>query len=154
MELEALVKDLGSRLGVTIETSPEGAFDLEVDGMPMAVRPVDDGRAVSLFAVIGQPPPERLEALYAMLLKANHLFAGTAGATLSLDPETNDVSLYRVLDLRVLDADTFYAEMERFVNSLDAWRTVVTEFRASEPSFGAVDAEPPRFGSMDGFMMA
>ena len=153
MELDALVKDLESRLGVTIEMSPEGSFGLEVDGMPMAVRPVEDGRAVSFFAVIGQPPPERLESLYAILLKANHLFAGTAGATLSLDPATNDVALYRVLELGLLDADTFYSELERFVNSLDSWRTIVTEFRASEPPAIAVEAEPPRFGA-DGFMMA
>ena len=40
-----------------------------------------DGLAVVGAAVIGEPPPERLEGLYKTILSANHLFAGTGGAT-------------------------------------------------------------------------
>ena len=82
------------------------------------------------------------------LQAADYVIRAANGTTV-----TNDVALYRVLELGLLDADTFYSELERYVNSLDSWRTIVTEFRASEPSSDAVEAEPPRFGA-DGFMMA
>lgn len=49
-------------------------------------------------ADLGEVPPESREALYKTLLEANDLFAGTLGATLSLNPANGRVRLQRFDD--------------------------------------------------------
>ncbi|MBR4251540.1 MAG: type III secretion system chaperone [Kiritimatiellae bacterium] len=46
----------------------------------------------------GRAPPEGREALYKTLLEANDLFAGTLGATLSLNPANGRIRLQRFDD--------------------------------------------------------
>ena len=133
MEFSSIVRDFEQRFGIGIRVSDEGAFALEIDGATFVVRSVEDGRRVSLAARIGLPPPERLEELYAALLKANHLFLATGGATLSLDPETDEVTLCQSFDTRAMTPEEFHAEFAGFVETHGAWRTVVSEFRAREP---------------------
>jgi len=107
----------------------------------------------ALTGDVGEPPPERLEGLYKTLLGANHLFGGTAGATISLDPDNGRIALCRALPLATLDGDKFYAEVERFVNTAETWAKVVSDYRgaaAEAPDEGAAE-ERPAFGA-GGFM--
>ena len=59
---------------------------------------------------------------------------GTGGATLSLNHETGRFVLCRVLQCKAIDDDSFYAEVERFVSSLETWTKVIGNFRDSPPS--------------------
>lgn len=152
MELNVIAQDLGNRLGIEIVVSEEGSFGLEVDGMSIVVETIAGTQSVVLSSLIAQPPPERMEGLYGILLKANHRFAATAGSTLSLDPESGEVALGRILDLRAMDGEEFFNALEGFVNTLETWRETVSEFRAMPPPVESAADDMPQFGGMNGFM--
>lgn len=85
---------------------------------------------------------------------AFHLFGGTAGATISLDPDNGRIVLCRLLPLATLDADRLYAEVERFVNTVATWAKVVADYRgaaAEVPGEGSAEEIPAMFGA-GGFM--
>jgi len=144
MEFNELLKDLGAKLGGTFELTPDesGTVMLEIDEMPVSILELNELGLVVLLGVVGElPPEEKIERLYRALLEANHHFAGTAGATLSVNPETNAVELCRPLVRAVLDGERLFNELERFVNTLEVWRKLVTEFRGTVEGAPKASAE-------------
>jgi len=135
MEYQELLDSFAKKLGGEVEIKPDasGAVMLDVDGMPLSIMGMEELGLVALIGVIGEPPPEdRMERLYAALLEANHNFAGTAGATLSINPETRNISLCKTMPLALADADGFFNDVERFVNTLENWRKLVSDYRGAE----------------------
>ena len=158
METSELVKSLGEKMGVELALE-DGAAAFEADGMTVAVVDLPELGSVAIAGDIGEPPPERLEALYRTMLEAQHLFRGTFGATISLDPETGRFALNKAIALATVDADSFAGEVERFVNTLETFAKIVREFRAVPPEAAsaaplddaAASAASPGFGGT-GFM--
>ena len=151
MDSKELIADIAKRIG--LEYDGGDTFSFEADGLVVAISSLPELDAVVLTGDVGEPPPERLEGLYKTLLGANHLFGGTAGATISLDPDTGRIALCRALPLMTLDGEKFYAEVERFVNTAETWAKVVADYRgaaAEAPDEGAAE-ERPAFGA-GGFM--
>ena len=151
MDAKELIADIAKRIG--LEYDGGDTFSFEADGLVVAISSLPELDAVVLTGDVGEPPPERLEGLYRTLLGANHLFGGTAGATISLDPDTGRIALCRALPLMTLDGEKFYAEVERFVNTAETWAKVVSDYRgaaAEAPDEGAAE-ERPAFGA-GGFM--
>ena len=151
MEAKELIADIAKRIG--LEYDGGDTFSFEADGLVVAISNLPELDAIALPGDIGEPPPERLEGLYKTLLGANHFFGGTAGATISLDPDTGRIALCRALPLATLDGEKFYAEVERFVNTAETWAKVVSDYRgaaAEAPDEGAAE-ERPAFGA-GGFM--
>ena len=144
MEFEELIKVLAAEtgLGESLTIDAENRCLVAFDGMEVALQGVDTAGQVHFFASLGEPPPERLEALYRGMLEANHLFRGTAGATLSLDPETGVAYLCRALACAALDGETFLAELENFVNTVEAWRRLVSDYRDHGAAPAAADVPP------------
>ena len=128
-----------------------GALSFEADGLGVTINRLPELDSITLTGDIGEPPPERLEGLYKTLLGANHLFGGTAGATISLDPDTDRIALCLALPLATLDGDKFYAEVERFVNTAETWAKVVADYRDAASAADESEAAPPAF-SGNGFM--
>ena len=151
MDAKELIADIAKRIG--LEYDGGDTFSFEADGLVVAISSLPELDAVALTGDVGEPPPERLEGLYKTLLGANHFFGGTAGATISLDPDNGRIALCRALPLATLDGDKFYAEVERFVNTAETWAKVVSDYRgaaAEAPDEGAAE-ERPAFGA-GGFM--
>ena len=151
MDAKELIADIAKRIG--LEYDGGDTFSFEADGLVVAISSLPELDAVVLTGDVGEPPPERLEGLYRTLLGANHLFGGTAGATISLDPDNGRIALCRALPLVTLDGEKFYAEVERFVNTAETWAKVVSDYRgaaAEAPDEGAAE-ERPAFGA-GGFM--
>jgi len=143
MEFNELMKGLAAELGGAVELTPDesGTVMLEIDEMPVSILELNELGLVVLLGIVGDlPPEEKIERLYRALLEANHHFSGTAGATLSVNPETNAVELCRPLERAVLDGERLFGELERFVNTLEVWRKLVTDFRGTVE--GAPTAEP------------
>lgn len=133
--VRAFAKKLGD--GVKLEPDESGAVMLDVDGMSLTIMGLEDVGLVVLSGVIGVPPPEeRKERLYEAVLKANYNFSGTAGATMSINPDTDELTLCKALPLNLVDGETFFAETESFLNVLESWRKIVSNFRGhvDEPS--------------------
>jgi len=137
MRFDELLKAFGEKLGGNMELTPDesGAVALDIDGMPLTILGLEEVGRVALVGVIGEPPPEeKMERLYRAMLEANHNFAGTAGATLSINPDTGKVSLCRMLPLELMDGEKFFSETEHFVNTLEMWRKLVEDFRGADLS--------------------
>ncbi len=131
METTELLKDLGDRLGVPLELDADGVCAFEADGLLVSIHDLPELGAIALLGDLGDPPPERLEGLYAAMLEANHLFRDTGGATLSRNPDNNRLALCRVLSRATLSPDGFYDAVERFVSAAQVWAKVVHDYRAA-----------------------
>lgn len=129
MDAPDLIAALGERLGIELKFDADGACSFAADEMLITINHIAEIDALVLTGDLGEPPPERLDALYKAMLDANHLFAGTAGATLSRDPETGHIVLCRAMPCMALDVDALYAQTERFVSTLEAWTKIVANFR-------------------------
>ena len=143
MTFEDLMAEAGRRLGVEIVVD-EGATQLIVDEMEVSILEMPELESVVLNGVVGEPPPQGLAELHKAMLEANYNFAGTAGSTLSVNPDGGALTLTRLVPLATLDADRFLSLLEGFVNVLEAWRKIVADYRPDEsapadagPSIGA-----------------
>ena len=151
MTFEELISGLGSKIGVEL-TSDDGSCVINADDMVVTLMSLPDSDRLAVHGEIGDPPPEGLEQLLSAMLEANHLFAGTAGATISRDHETGRFHLCRHEPLATLDADSLAALVESFVNTLEILRKAIASHRpvakaAAERTDGA-----PQFGA-NGFFL-
>jgi len=143
MEYRELLNVLAERIGGGSQLTPDdsGAVVIGIDDMTLTILGIDEIDAVALSAPISEPPPEdKIERLYRAALLANFNFQGTSGATISINPETNELSLCRVLPLAILDGDSFAHAIEAFVNTLETWRKLVADFRGSVDAGESPDA--------------
>ena len=127
MTFDELVRAAGEKLGVELVTY-DGMTQVTIDDMAISVSEIAELDSVVLNGALGEPPPQGLAALYRAMLEANYGFAGTAGATLSVNPANGELTLTRLAPLALLDADGFLALLESFVNVLEAWRTLVADY--------------------------
>ena len=141
MTFDELMGEAGKALGLEIVVL-DGATQLEIDGMAVTVMEMVELESVVLNGVIGAPPPQGLAALHRAMLEANHNFAGTAGATLAVDPSDGTLTLTRLASLPLLDAEKFLALLESFVNVLEAWRKIVADYRPDESASAPSAAAP------------
>ena len=143
MEARDIIKSFCEKAGIGLEPDADGSCSFEADGFLVTINDLHELDAVALVGDLGEPPPERLDALYKTMLEANHLFGGTGGATISLDPKTGHFALCRVLQCKALDDDAFYAEAERFVSSVETWTKLIVNFRDTSPADNKVEETSP-----------
>ncbi len=146
MTFEELISGLGSKIGVEL-TSDDGSCVINVDDMVVTLMSLPDSDRLAVHGEIGDPPPEGLEQLLSAMLEANHLFAGTAGATISRDHETGRFHLCRHEPLAILDADSLAALVESFVNTLGIWRKAIASYRPDAKSAAEGADEAPQLGA-------
>ena len=146
MTFEELISGLGSKIGVEL-TSEDGECVINVDDMVVTLMSLPDSDRLAVHGEIGDPPPEGLEQLLSAMLEANHLFAGTAGATISRDHETGRFHLCQHEPLAILDADSLAALVESFVNTLGIWRKAIASYRPVAKSAAEGADEGPQLGA-------
>ena len=134
MEASETIKAFCGKVGIAYEPDKYGTCTFKADGLCVAVTDVREIDSIGLVGDLGEPPPERLENLYKMMLEANHLLGGTGGATLSLNPDNGRFALCQFFQCRTTDADVLYSEIERFVCTLETWTKVIGDFRDVLPS--------------------
>lgn len=149
MEAQELLGDFSKR--INIEYDGGAAIAFEADGLPVAINILEENNEIALTGDIGAPPPEKLEGLYKTLLSANHQFAGTAGATLSLDPENGRIRLCRTVSEAIHDAESFCKEVENFINTAETWAKLVSNYRDAVPASATADDTAPSLPAT-GFM--
>ena len=154
MTYEELTTALAAELGIEGLVREDGICSVEIDGMIVSLVHVEEADALALHGLIGDPPPEAEDRFNAMLLKANHMFQGTGGATLSQDPQTREYALQRQFPLALMDAATLSTELEKFVNSLERWKGILADFRpiGEEASKEVSDEAPLSAFGTGGFM--
>ena len=131
METSELIKSLGVKLGIQLKPNDDGFYSFEADDLAITIFDLLELDSIALNGDLGLPPPEAPEALYKAMLEANHLFRDTNGATISLNPDNGHIEICKALHCKLMDADLFFTEVERFVNLMEVWSNLVKNYRGS-----------------------
>ena len=116
---EGLGQDFAMEGGVArFAATPEDGGQVEV-----VVSAMDDGESALLCADLGEMPSEGGDELMLSMLEANHLFASTGGATLSVDG--GRVKLERYVGLAELQRGAGAGIFASFARAALEWRVVV-----------------------------
>lgn len=123
----------------------EGTTAFEVSGeegggpVRVIVQDESESHRVLLSADLGEPPPEGAETLFRTMLEANHLFTGTAGATLSLDAASGRFRLQKA-ELPDELANDVDGHLMSFIETALNWRRAIEDYRPAGAGAGAADA--------------
>ena len=140
MELEQLIEEFDSAVGLEQTKAEDGIWKFSADDHVFGVTSDDSGENVFLFGEVPVPPPERDAAFRKAILEANFFGRGTGGAVFSLNPETGAYTLFQSERLDRLDPKAFFAFVEKFVNTLATWKGISDAVQASDD---APEAETP-----------
>ena len=152
MEATEIIKSFCKKIGIAYEPDKFGSCSFEADGLRVTISDLPEIESVALVGDLGEPPPQRLERLYKMMLEGNHLLGATGGATLSLDSENGRFALCQFLPYRATDADSLYMVTDRFVSTLEAWTRVIGDFREVVESNDLSDDDTTGGFASSGFM--
>jgi hypothetical protein len=128
IDVKTLIKAFCERLGIQSEANAEGVYTFEVDALEFAVYDLSEQRRVALVGDLGMIPDAHREGLFRLMLEAQHCFRETEGAVFSIDRERDRLTLSRLLSSAELDDETFFNEVERFVNQLEAWTRIIRDY--------------------------
>ena len=145
MELNELMSAFAEKLGIEGIAVENGTCSLTIDDIPMEFTESPDGLAVVGVAVIGEPPPEKREAFYEMLLEANTQLYGTKGIALGKSPDTGEIILIGGLPFKGLELQEFCKDLDEFVSKAEEWRETVENFRPAAEEAAVRDEEDAQF---------
>jgi hypothetical protein len=131
-DVKELINAFCERLGVKSEANAEGVYAFEVDALEFAVHDLSEQRRVALVGDLGMIPEKHPEGLFRLMLEAQHCFRDTEGAIFSIDGERNRLTLNRLLFSAELDDETFFNEVERFVNQLEVWARIIRDYNGQK----------------------
>lgn len=142
-DVKELINAFCERLGIQSEANAEGVYAFEVDALEFAVYDLSEQRRVALVGDLGLIPETHPEGLFRLMLEAQHCFRETEGAIFSVDGERDRLTLNRLLSSAELDDETFFSEVERFVNQLEAWVRIIRDYN------GQTERDKGRYGDTE-----
>ena len=145
MELENLMSAFAEKLGIEGVEVKDGICSMTIDDIPMDFTETPDGLAVVGVAVVGEPPPDKREAFYEMLLEANTQLYGTKGIALGKSPDTGEIMLIGGLPFKDLEIKEFCKCLDEFVSKAEEWRETVENFRPAAEEAAIRDEEAAQF---------
>lgn len=143
---DVLAKELGVEIEVEGDACAVSLGSEEGDKVEILLQGIGEHGALLTCAELGEPPPEGRKRLYQTILEANDLFSGTAGATLSLNPQNGHVRLQRYDDIDTLARIGLAKALIAFSDTAAAWKRLITDFRdsgnagESDSAFGGFSA--------------
>jgi len=141
MEFNELIQAFAASLGLEGVEIEGGAAAFEIDGMKVNIFNDAEADTVMVYGEIGQPPSEDDRSFGPAMLKANHLFGGTGGATLCQDPETGAYAIFQAFPISGLNAESLAEHVARLVDKTEHWRNILNAFQVAEREKGATAAE-------------
>ena len=146
MELNELMSAFAETLGIEGIEVKDGICSMTIDDIPMEFTESPDGLAVVGAAVIGEPPPDKREAFYEMLLQANTQLYGTQGIALGESPDTGEIILIGGLPFKGLELQEFCKDLDEFINKAEEWRETVENFRPAAEEAAIMEKDASFFG--------
>ena len=146
MELENLMSAFAEKLGIEGVEVKDGICSMTIDDIPMDFTETPDGLAVVGVAVVGEPPPDKREAFYEMLLEANTQLYGTKGIALGKSPDTGEIMLIGGLPFKDLEIKEFCKCLDEFVSKAEEWRETVENFRPAAEEAAIMEKDASFFG--------
>ena len=144
MTFGEMVETLGKNLGIEL-TDEGGATAVEIDGIPVVLHAAGDD-LILVHADLGEIAHENRDRVLAAAMEANFLYQGTGGATLAVDPNSGRLHIQKYNWLERLDAEKAVTNLTRFADTVKAWKGVLADTAAADPS-GPVDFAMPSLGS-------
>jgi hypothetical protein len=146
---QRLLASFGQSIGLP-ELAPddEGYCALSFDDLVVHLQHEPEDGEIAAFARIGAVEEDRARDIYEMLLNANQLWAGTAGATLSVQPEDQTVFIADRKPLQVLDEEGFRDWVGNFVDITDYWSARLARVNGGGPIDDPDDDAPGPAGSL------
>ena len=132
MDVKEIIKAFCERLGIQSEANAEGVYAFEVDTFEFAIHDLSERGRIALVGDLGMVPSENPAGLFRLMLEAQHCFRETEGATFSIDGERDCLSLCRTMPCAELDNETFFNEVEHFVNQLEAWTRILRDYNGQK----------------------
>ena len=83
---------------------------------------------VRLRPEIGELPEHCREALLTAILEANHLYRGTGGATLALEPGAPRLLIQKYTWFERLDSNTVFETLANFSATVASWRGILSDY--------------------------
>ena len=145
MELKELMSAFAEKLGIDGIEVKDGICSMTIDDIPMDFTETPDGLAVVGVAVVGEPPPDKREAFYEMLLQANTQLYGTQGIALGKSPDTGEIMLIGGLPFKGLELKEFCKDLDEFVSKAEEWREALENFRPAAEEAAVRDEEEAQF---------
>ena len=139
MEFIELVSSFAERHAIEGLAAEDGVAMIDIDGTEVTLRESDEGRAVVIAALIGDMPPDAKGLFASVALQAN--FFADGGTALSLDAETDELSVSTSLPLALADPDSLSAAVESLVNTAEEWRRNAVAFLEVDEEAAFSDAE-------------
>ena len=148
MELNELIPAFAAKMGIEGLEVKDGSCSLEIDGIPIEIVEMPDGKALVLTAIIGPPPLEKTEAFLELLLEANAESLGTQAMAFGKLPDSSNLILQWRIPTQNLELEAFCTELEAFINKVEQWRKVLEDFgpAAEEAVSQEEDAPVPIMG--------
>ncbi|MEM9044407.1 MAG: type III secretion system chaperone [Pseudomonadota bacterium] len=124
MRLDEILTELAAASDVDAPNlDDDGGAQLVLDDETLiSVEPMPKVDGFAFHAVVAPVPAGDRGIVFAELLHANSLGLGTAGASLALNPEMDDIVLSRVLYHSGMSVEQFEASFEAFTGALRYWR--------------------------------
>ena len=141
MDYNELIQSFASSLGLEGVVVEGGAAAFEIDGMKVDIFHDDAADTMMIYGEIGQPPSDDDRSFGPAMLKANHLFGGTGGATLCQNPETGEYAIFQAFPLSGLNAESLTEHVARIANKTEHWRNILNAFQVAEREKGEAAAE-------------
>ena len=141
MDYNELIESFAASLGIEGVQIEGGASAFEIDGMKVDIFHDDAADTMMIYGEIGQPPSDDDRSFGSAMLKANHLFGGTGGATFCQDPETGEYAIFQAFPLSGLNAESLAEHVARIADKTEHWRNVLNAFQVAEREKGASAAE-------------
>lgn len=124
--------------------------NFEVEGIAFALEYMDIEGTVLLSAEFGVLSEDASgEMILREMLEANHMFAGTSGASLSVDPHTMQASIQQQIWIDFLDFDAFMIRMKMFVDVAKDWKQKISNALEATPVMGT----PSPWTTNEGFIL-
>ena len=132
MTYNELIESFAASLGVEGVEIEGGVAAFEIDDMRVNIFNDAEADTVMVYGEIGQPPSDDDRSFGPAMLKANHLFGGTGGATLCQDPETGEYAIFQAFPLAGLDAESLATHVARIADKTEHWRNILNAFQVAE----------------------
>lgn len=135
MKPEGFLKTLETRTGITpLNFSSDGVLSFVFNDLYTThIERSKDDHTVTIYGVIGQIPTEHSDLCLRSLLNANLFGRETAGSSFGIDPEKNEIILFRIFELEGLKPDHFFDALREFSLTQEHW-TKNLESKAYETS--------------------
>ena len=122
LDIKQVLKEIGAKNGLEMSLDENGACSLELaDGRVMLVQERAGLDELDFVATLGPVPEELRAKVFTELLAANFYWKETFGATLSWNPDLEEVVLIYPLSLAGVSSESVETIFTRFLELQAAW---------------------------------